>query len=71
MPIPDYKAIMLPLLKFAGDKQEHPRGETIEKLATLFGLSEEEKTEPLPSRPHSLFGNRVDWARISKEGGSA
>ena len=23
MPIPDYQAIMLPLLKFAGDKQEH------------------------------------------------
>ena len=23
MPIPDYQAIMLPLLKFAEDKQEH------------------------------------------------
>ncbi len=62
MPIPDYKQIMLPLLMFAADKDEHSRRETTDHLASLFNLSEKERGRPLPSRPQSLFGNRVDWA---------
>jgi len=30
MPIPDYQSIMLPLLKFAGDKKEHSIREAID-----------------------------------------
>ena len=33
MPIPDYQAIMLPLLELAGDKQEHSLSEASTKLA--------------------------------------
>jgi len=30
MPIPDYQSIMLPLLKFAGDKREYLKIEAVE-----------------------------------------
>ena len=43
MAIPDFQTIMLPLLKFAGDKKEHSTRETIDALAEEFGLTEEEK----------------------------
>ena len=49
MPIPDYQSIMLPLLKFAGDKKEHSIREAIEHIANIFNLSEEERREVLPS----------------------
>ncbi|MDJ0532805.1 MAG: restriction endonuclease [Xenococcaceae cyanobacterium MO_207.B15] len=63
MPIPDYQAIMLPLLKFAGDKQEHSLREATNVLADHFKLTEEEKNELLPSGGEERFYNRVGWAR--------
>lgn len=45
MPVPDYQSIMLPLLRFAGDRQEHSLRETIETLADEFKLTEEELSE--------------------------
>ena len=43
MSIPDYERMMLPLLRFYGDKQEHSMREAIEYMSQLFRLSEEEK----------------------------
>lgn len=63
MPIPDFQSIMLPLLKFASDGQEHSLRETIEILADQFGLTSEERSELLPSGQQALFDNRVGWAR--------
>jgi restriction system protein len=63
MPIPDYQSIMLPLLKFAGDGQEHSLRETIEVLADEFDLTGEERGELLPSGQQAVFDNRVGWAR--------
>jgi restriction system protein len=63
MPIPDYQSIMLPLLKFAGDKKEHSIREAIEHIANLFNLSEEERREVLPSGQQYIIDNRVGWAR--------
>ncbi|MDJ0689425.1 MAG: restriction endonuclease [Xenococcaceae cyanobacterium MO_188.B32] len=63
MPIPDYQAIMLPLLKFAGDQQEHSLREATNILADYFKLTEEEKNELLPSGGEERFYNRVGWAR--------
>lgn len=62
MPIPDYQSIMLPLLRVAGDDQEHTRRETVELLAAEFNLSPEELTQLLASGQQTLFGNRVGWA---------
>lgn len=61
MPIPDYQAIMLPLLQFSGDKKEYSLREVTGILADYFQLTEEEKNESLPSGG-SRFYNRVGWA---------
>jgi len=63
MAIPDYQTIMLPLLKFTGDGQEHSLRETIDSLAHEFNLSDEERKELLPSGSQATFDNRVGWAR--------
>lgn len=63
MTIPDYQSIMLPLLMFAGDGQEHSLRETIEALANEFNLTDEERRELLPSGQQATFDNRVGWAR--------
>ncbi len=63
MAIPDFQTIMLPLLKFLGDKEEHSIGETIDSLADQFDLSDEERRELLPSGQQAIFSNRVGWAR--------
>jgi len=63
MPIPDYQSIMLPLLKFAGDKKELSIREAIEHIANIFNLSEEERRELLPSGQQYIIDNRVGWAR--------
>jgi len=63
MAIPDYQSIMLPLLKFAGDGEEHSLREAIEALADEFSLTDEERKELLPSGRQATFNNRVGWAR--------
>jgi restriction system protein len=61
--IPDYQSLMLPLLLFAQDEQEHSIRDAIESLAEQFQLSDEERKELLPSGQQSTFDNRVGWAR--------
>jgi restriction system protein len=63
MAIPDYQSIMLPLLKCVSDGMEHSFREAIDHLADSFGLTPEERKEPLPSGQQALFDNRVGWAR--------
>lgn len=63
MAVPDFQSLMLPLLKIAGDGQEHSLSETIDVLALEFGLTEAERKELLPSGRQSRFDNRVGWAR--------
>lgn len=63
MPIPDYQTLMLPLLKVAENKRECSLKEAIEILALEFSLTEQERTELLPSGQAFLFSNRVGWAR--------
>lgn len=63
MAVPDYQSLMLPLLKLAGDGQEHSKREAIEALAEEFGLTREDREELLPSGRQSTFDNRVGWAR--------
>lgn len=63
MAIPDFQSIMLPLLRFARDGQEHSLRQAIEALAKEFGLSDGEQKELLPSGQQPIFDNRVGWAR--------
>lgn len=63
MPIPDYQSCMLPLLRYAGDGEEHQLKEAVQKLAQDFKLTDEELNEFLPSGQQPVFINRVGWAR--------
>jgi restriction system protein len=63
MPIPDYQAIMLPLLRYLDDGAEHSLRESIEALADDFQLSDSERRQLLPSGQQEVFDNRVGWAR--------
>ncbi|AHE98972.1 restriction endonuclease [Thioalkalivibrio paradoxus] len=64
MPIPDFQAIMLPLLELAADGQTRSLAESREGLAEHFGLSLEEREELLPSGTQPVFNNRVAWASV-------
>lgn len=63
MPIPDYQTLMLPLLRLAGDGADHAFREAVDRLSDEFDLSEEERTELLPSGTAHVIGSRVGWAR--------
>lgn len=63
MAIPGFQDVMLPLLRLAGDRQEHSIRETYDAIANLFQLSDEGRRQPLPSRRQPIFENRVGWAR--------
>ena len=63
MAIPDFQSVMLPLLNFSADQQEHSLQDTVEALAVIFGLTSEEREELLPSGKQARFDNRVAWAR--------
>lgn len=61
MSIPHFTSLMLPLLKFANDEEEHASRDATDNMARLFQLTDAEREELLPAG-HSLFGNRVGWA---------
>jgi restriction system protein len=61
--VPDYQTLMLPVLQVAGDGQEHVIGETIEIIASNFGLTDTDRNELLPSGRQFRFDNRIHWAR--------
>jgi len=63
MAIPDYQTVMLPLLKFAADGQEHHVREAREALSEVFRLTDDERRALLPSGKIKVFESRVGWAR--------
>src|SRR5579872_3802999 len=62
MPIPDYQSLMLPILRFAGDRKEHSMAEFRQRTATDLNLSEQELAERLASDSQTVFANRIAWA---------
>lgn len=62
MPIPDFQAVMLPLLHIASDGTDHSLGDAIEQLAQHFALTPEDQAHLLPSGRQPTFNNRVGWA---------
>jgi restriction system protein len=62
MPIPDYQSLMLPVLRFAGDRKEHSVADFRQHVAAESKLSEEELAERLASDSQTVFANRIGWA---------
>ncbi len=63
MIIPDFQSLMLPLLNFLSDDQEHTTKDTLNHLAEKFNLTEDQLQQMLPSRNQTVFYNRVTWAK--------
>jgi hypothetical protein len=61
MPVPDFQSLMLPLLKLAGDGQQHTSTEAVDSLAQQFQLSVEDRAQLLQNG-QPRFNNRVGWA---------
>lgn len=63
MAVPDYQSIMLPLLKLAGDGEDHLIRDAFEELAKDFKLTDDDRRELLSSGTQTVWENRVGWAR--------
>jgi len=63
MAIPDYQAVMLPLLGLLSDRKEHFLRDVVQHMADKFNLTEEERRKLLPSGVSTVIGSRVGWAR--------
>lgn len=60
MTVPDFQTLMLPLLKLAGDGQQHTLAEAVERLAEEFQLSDDDRAQLLKSGQPRMY-NRVGW----------
>lgn len=60
--IPDYQTLMKPVLELAASG-EIKVSDAVSRLEMVFGLTEDEKSEMLPSGKQTRFANRVHWAR--------
>jgi restriction system protein len=63
MSIPDYQTIMLPILRFLSDENEHNIGQVVDAVAGEFGLSADEREQLLASGQQTIIRNRAGWAR--------
>jgi restriction system protein len=61
MPIPDFQTLMLPMLRAAADGERHS-SDYVVRLADVFSLSAEERSQLLPSGKQTTIANRVYWA---------
>lgn len=63
MAIPDFQSLMLPLLGDLASDTERSNQDTLDALATSANLSDDERTQLLPSGQQTIFRNRVAWAK--------
>lgn len=63
MPIPDFQAVMLPVLEFLSDGQEHRMKDVTEGVADKCGLTDDERQAMIPSGNARVIVNRVAWAK--------
>ncbi|RDI98340.1 restriction endonuclease [Dyella solisilvae] len=62
MAIPDFQTLMLPVLR-SSELGEVKISDVVQLLADKFQLTDEERSELLPSGKQTTFANRVHWAK--------
>lgn len=62
--LPSFDRIMLPLLKFAADGENHTTHQAIPTLRMVFGLSEADIALTLKQSATLEIVNRIAWARV-------
>ncbi|HTR14397.1 MAG TPA: restriction endonuclease, partial [Roseiarcus sp.] len=63
MSVPDFQSLMLPVLRLANGSDVRT-SEAVERIATEFHLSPDERAELLPSGRQTKIANRVYWAFV-------
>jgi restriction system protein len=63
MPVPDYQKFFHPILTCISDGKEHRIRDIYEDLADIFGLTEDDRAELLPSGSQQVYKNRIGWAK--------
>jgi restriction system protein len=63
MPIPNYQALMLPVLQLAAEGEQKVSN-VVDRIADTLGLTEEERKALLPSGRQRVLHNRIHWAKF-------
>jgi restriction system protein len=63
MGIPDFQSFFYPFLKLSSDKKEHSLSEVRDFMTEYFPLTDEDKSEKVPSGTQSKFDNRIYWTK--------
>ncbi len=70
MPVPTIRQIKHPLLQLVADRREYQLRDIVDQLADHFALTDEERSEFLPSGSSKRFYNRCGWAQsVLKQAG--
>lgn len=62
MTVPDFQSMMRPVLALHADGLPHSAADVREDVATVLGVTEEDRQVPLPSGRTTRYANRVAWA---------
>jgi len=62
MPVPSYRRMLLPFLRFLGDNREHSLSETVDQICKEFNITKEER-ELRTKTERLVVQGRVTWAR--------
>lgn len=63
MTIPDFQSFFYPFLKLSSDKNEHSLKDVRDYMTDYFSLTEEDKSEKVPSGTQTKFDNRIYWTK--------
>lgn len=64
MPVPDFQTMMLPTLEALADQQPHSFREIGDFVAKALNVTDDERTELLPSGRQTRFVNRIYWVKV-------
>jgi restriction system protein len=62
--VPDYEALMRPLLELSTSGREMHIKDAVSSLSDRFCLSQDDRLKLLPSGRVTLIRNRAQWARM-------
>jgi len=63
MAIPDFQSFFYPFMKLSSDSREHSLSEVRDYMTEYFSLTDEDKSEKVPSGTQSKFDNRIYWTK--------
>ncbi|MDX2076093.1 MAG: restriction endonuclease [bacterium] len=61
--IPTYDELMLPLLQMVSDGEVYQLAQVVGELANYLNLTDQQRTDLLPSGKRTRFADRVSWAK--------